>query len=118
MLKKALDRLGWKYEEGNFTISQYGQSSKAQIKFSDAMGMSLQEDGTWSMVGDPYHHHGELRKYYGKSQEFARDLTSAYAISEATEALEEQNFYCVDNEKGVVGPDGKIKMLFQSNSTF
>ena len=116
LLKKALNRLGWAFEEGNFTITQYGTSSKAELKFSDAVGMSLQEDGTWSLVGDPYHDRGSLHKYYAKEKEFARDLGSAYAVTEASEALEEQNFYCVENEKGVVGPDGKIRMVFQSNS--
>lgn len=115
-LLKALDKLGWKYEQGDFTITQYGQSSKAEIKFSNALGLSLQEDGTWAMVGDPYHHNGELRKYYRQEKQFSQDLGSAYAVVEATQSLEEQNFFCIDNEKGVVGPDGKIRMTFQSNS--
>ena len=78
--------------------------------------MSLEKDGTWTLVGDPYHDNGKLKKYYGKEKQFARDLGSAYAISEATESLEEQNFYCIENEKGVVGADGRIRMVFQSNS--
>jgi hypothetical protein len=117
LLKKALVRLGWKFEEGNFKITQYGQTSKAEIKFSDALGLTQEADGTWSMVGDPYHHNGQnLRKYYRQEKQFAADLGTAYAIEEATQKLENMQFHCVDNAEGSVDKDGLIHLTFESQA--
>lgn len=115
MLKNALKHLGWNYEEGNFKITQYGTTSKAEIKFSNALGLSQETDGTWTMVGDPYHHHGTdgLNRYYNNQKKFTEDLGTAYAVCEAKEKLSAEGFECTDNDKGVVGRDGKIRMTFQ-----
>lgn len=123
LLKKALAHLGWEFEEGNFTIEQYGSKEKAEILLAkdnavsgrNALGLSLQEDGTWALVGDPYHanHNHPLRKYYGQGKKFAQDLSLAYTIVDAKERCEEQGFELTENEKCVVGPDGKIRMTFQ-----
>lgn len=123
LLKKALDHLGWKFTEGNFKVSQYGTTEKAEILLAkdnnesdrNAVGLSMQEDGTWAMVGDPYHapYDHPLRKYYNRNKQFANDLGLAYAIVEAKERLEENGFEAVDNDAAVVGPDGKIRMLYQ-----
>lgn len=115
ILKKALTRMGLEYKEGEFTITQYGTSSKAEIKLDNAVGLAVQEDGTYSMVGDFYHsHNSKLRKYYGKTNQFAADLSTAYAIEEASTRLEEQQFYCSENAEGQVGEDGLITMVFES----
>jgi hypothetical protein len=123
LLKKALTRLGWEFTEGNFTVEQYGSKEKAEIILAkdnavagrNAVGLSLQEDGTWAMVGDPYHapHNSPIAKYYRKEQQFAKDLATAYMVADAHERLEEQGFVPLENDKGVVGPDGKIRMSFQ-----
>ena len=117
VLKKALVRLGWNFEEGNFSITQYGQTSKAEIKFSDALGLTQEADGTWSMVGDPYHHHGKdgLNRYYRQEAKFAADLGTAYAIEDAKQKLEAMQFYQTENEAGTVGADGLIHLTFESN---
>lgn len=117
LLKKSLTRLGWEFQEGDFTITQYGKSSKAQIKFSEALGLVQEADGTWSMVGDPYHHHGKdnLRKYYRKEKEFATDLGVAYAVEEARDQLENMQFQCIDNEAGKIGDDGLITQIYESH---
>ena len=114
LLEKALKQLGWKYETGNFKVTQYGTTEKAEIKFENALGLSRQEDGTWAMVGDPFHCSGPMRKYYGKGDVFARDLSTAYSVVEAKDKLEDQGFECIENENAVVGPDGKITMTYQS----
>lgn len=113
VLKKALERMGLSYQDGSHTITQYGRSEKAEVKLDDAVGLQLQKDGTYSMVGDFYHsRNSKLRKYYGDNGKFAADITTAYSIEEARMTLEEQQFFCSDNEAGVVGADGLIRMVY------
>lgn len=124
VLEKALKRLGWEFEVGNFTVTQYGQSEKAEIllardshnKNNGAVGLSLQKDGTWSMVGDPYHasNTSKMKQYYGKNEKFASELQTAYAIEEATGKLSDQGYYCSNNTEAKVGEDGMITMVFES----
>jgi hypothetical protein len=112
-LKKALDRMGLDFAEGSHSITQYGTTEKAEIKLDNAVGFSEQKDGTYAMVGDFYHSHNpKLRKYYGNNAQFNRDLSTAYAIEEAKSRLEEQNFFCAENEEAEVGDDGLIRMTF------
>ena len=112
-IKKALSRMGLEFQEGNHTIKQYGTSEKAEIKLDDAVGLSRQEDGTWAMVGDFYHSRNQgLRKYYGNNNGFNTDLGTNYAIEQAKGQLEEQQFFCSENEEGKVGSDGMIRMTY------
>lgn len=116
-VKKALERMGLQYEEGNFTIRQYGQQEKAEIRLAGSVGLSRQADGTWAMVGDPYHvrrgeKNGKLREYYGKANQFAQELGAAYAVEETKGELENHQFFCTENEEAQVGADGKIRMVF------
>lgn len=113
ILKKAVNRLGFSFVEGVFEVSKYGQKEFAQLKLDDDVGMSLQKDGTYSMVGDFYYAKNQkLRSYYGKTNKFAADLITAYSIEEAKVKLEEKNFYCTENEEASVGEDGLITMTF------
>jgi len=115
ILKKALIRMGLEFTEGQHTITQYGKSEKAEIKLDNAVGLSIQEDGTYAMVGDFWHSRNRnLSKYYGKTNQFTSDLSTAYAIEEATTHLEEQQFYCSENAEAQVGEDGLITMVFES----
>lgn len=117
VLKKALKRMGYESEEGNFTITQYGTSQKAELKIDDAVGLSRQEDGTYSMVGDFWHSkHSGLKKYYGNNDNFVKDLSTAYAVEDAFVNLEEQNFFCAENEEASIGEDGLITMTFERYS--
>jgi len=114
LLKKALTKMGLTFEEGNFKITQYGQTEKAQIKFENALGLQKQEDGTWSLVGDPYHcSNQKLRKYYGHTNLFNTEVQTAYTVVETKQKMEEMNFVCTENEQGNVGQNQKIKMVFQ-----
>jgi len=109
--------MGMAFQEGEFTITQYGRSEKAEIKVEDALGFQCQKDGTWAMVGDFYHCQKEnLRKYYTNTNIFQRDIQTAYSVVEATEALEGQNFTCVENSGGTVGKDGMVRMVFESTT--
>lgn len=115
VLKKALIRMGLEFSEGKHTISQYGTSEKAEIKLDNAVGLSIQKDGTYAMVGDFWHsQNGKLRKYYGKTEQFTSDLSTAYAVEEAVTRLEEQQFYCTENLEAEVGEDDLITMTFES----
>ena len=113
-LKKSLTRMGIAFQEGNHTIKQYGTTEKAEIKLDDAEGLSRQEDGTWAMVVDFYHsQNSSLRKYYGNNKAFETDLGTAYAVEQAKGQLEDQQFFCSENEQAKVGQDGMIRMVFE-----
>lgn len=113
MLTKALDRLGFTYQEGSFTVKEYGKSEKAEILLDKSLGLSQQQDGTWAFVGDPYHCRAQnLRKYYGRMDKLTNEVGTAYAIEETTQMLEEQQFFCSENEEAKVGDDGLITMVF------
>lgn len=116
MLKRALTKMGLTVQEGSFIISQYGTSEQAEICLEDrALGFQQQKDGTFMLVGDPYHcTNQKLRKYYGRQEQFELDIRTTYNVLEATEQLESMNFTCVENSQGTVGKNGKIKMIFES----
>ena len=117
LIKKALTRMNLQVEEGDFTITEYGTSEKAQLLLDKSVGLSLQEDGTYSFVGDPYHCRTQgLSKYYRKLDALTGELGKNYAIEEAVQNLNEQNFFCTENESAEVGEDGLITMTFESYS--
>lgn len=115
MIKKALGRMGLSFEEGEFNIARYGKSETAQIKLNKDVGLSVQKDGTWAMVGDFYYSSNQkLKRYYNNNAQFNSDLSTAYAIEEAKETLTSQQFFCTENEEGNVGEDGLIRLVFES----
>jgi hypothetical protein len=116
ILQKALKRMGLESTTGNFTITQYGTSATAELRVDEAVGFAKQADGTYSMVGDFYHSRGALKKYYGKNEQFAQDLNVAYGIEDAKQKLEDlgMGFEITDNEDGVIGKDGMIRMVATS----
>lgn len=117
VIKKALKRMGFEAQEGDFTITQYGTTEAAQLKIDDAVGLARQKDGTYAMVGD-FWHSGDrkLKGYYGRNEKFVKDLSTAYAVEEAFTNLEEQNFFCTDNEEAKIGEDGLITINFERYS--
>lgn len=114
-IKSALSRMGYTFKEGDFKVTEYGTSEAAQILLDKSLGLSLQKDGTYAFVGDPWHCKTQkLREYYGKLGDLSTKLSTNYAIEEAKYNLEQQNFYCTDNEEGAIGEDGMITMVFES----
>ena len=113
-LKKGLSRMGLAFQEGNFTITQYGTSHQAQLKLDTAVGLACEADGTWAMVGDFYHSNtASLHKYYRNNQQFDADLSTAYAIEQTKGQLEEQQFFCSENADAEVSKsDGLIHMMY------
>jgi hypothetical protein len=92
-LKKALEKMGLNFSEGDHKITQYGTSENAELKLDDAVGLSRQKDGTFAMVGDFYHsNNSKLSCYYCNPQKFSTDLSLAYAEAESVLRLEEQEF--------------------------
>lgn len=115
IIKKALSRIGLKFEEGNFKITQYGKTEKAELKLDKAVGLSLQKDGTWAMVGDFYHAKTQsLNKYYNNTKQFSADVNTAYAIEQSKSTLEDKQFFCSENEEAKIGSDGLIRMVFEN----
>ena len=114
-LIKALERMGLEVQEGNFTITQYGQSESAELKVDNAVGLQRQKDGTWSMVGDFYHARDQkLKKFYNRTSNFDKELSTNYAVEQTKGELSKNHFYCSSNPEGTVGADGKIRMVFES----
>ena len=117
ILKKALKRMGFEAQEGDHSITQYGTTDTAQLKLDDAVGLSRQKDGTFAMVGDFWHSKNRsLKGYYGRNEKFVKELSTAYAVEEAFGTLEDQNFFCTENEKAEVGEDGLITLTFERYS--
>ena len=108
--------MGLTFEEGDFKISQYRTTEKAELRLDDAVGFSRQEDGTFAMVGDFYHSDNpQLSKYYNNTGTFSKDLDNAYGIEETVLRMEEQQFTCVENTDGTIGADGHVRMTFERN---
>jgi len=92
--------MGLECQEGTFTVSEYGKSEKAELLLDKSLGLSLQEDGNYAFVGDPWHCKTQgLRKYYGKMNQLSEKLSTNYAVEEAVENLEQKNFFCTDNSR-------------------
>lgn len=116
-LKKALTRMGYTYELGNFKITEYGTTEKAEVLLDKSLGLSLQEDGTYAFVGDPYHCRTQkLNNYYGQLDRLESELSTAYAVEETTYNLEQQNYFCTENAEAKIGDDNLIHMCFESYS--
>lgn len=114
-VKKALARLGYEVQEGEFSVSEYGTTEKAELLLDKALGLSLQEDGTYAFVGDPYHARSQkIRQHYGRLDKFTGELATAYAVEETIEQLEQHQFFCNENAEAKVGDDGLIHMTFES----
>jgi hypothetical protein len=118
ILVKALQRMGFTPEQGQFKISQYGQTSEAEVRVGTSVGFAKQKDGTFSMVGDFYHSNGKLKEYYNQNDKFQQDLNVAYGIEDAKQKLEDlgMGFEIAENEQGVIGKDGMIRMVAVSYS--
>ena len=113
-VKNALTRMGFTFQEGNFTVTEYGTSEKAEILLDKALGLSLQEDGTWAFVGDPYHcKTQDLIKYYRKLDELTLKLSTNYAVAEAEHNLTAQGFMWTDNQEAEVDEEGFINLTFE-----
>lgn len=114
-LMKALNRLGYEAREGNFTVTEYGTTEKAEILLDKALGLSLQEDGSYAFVGDPYHGTNQkIRSLYGKLDRFTGEVATQYAVEETVDQLAQHNFFCSENSEAKVGEDGLIHMTFES----
>lgn len=121
LLKKAFQHMKLPFEEGNFVVDLYGTQENVQFLLSrdrnnssvGALGFKLEKDGTYSLVGDPYHCASpQLSKYYRKQDQLTHDLTTAYTFVETKDKLADQGFELTENEQAVVGPDGKIRLTF------
>lgn len=118
ILEKALTRMGLKVETGTFKVSQYGTTEEASIRVDNAVGFQKQKDGTYSMIGDFYHARSnpKLYGYYNQSEKFQQELNAAYGIEDAKQKLEDLGlgFEITENEEGLIGKDGMIRMVATS----
>ena len=114
ILKAALERMGFKVQEGDSSVTQYGVTAKTQLKLDDAVGFSRQEDGTFAMVGDFYHSNDKrLYGYYNNNEKFMKNVSTAYGIERALDHYENLGFRCEENAEGNIGEDGLITLTFE-----
>ena len=102
--------MGISVEEKACTVASEGQSTQADMKMGKTMGLVHEKDGTWTAVGDFYREPGKMHEYYGNEKKFTTDLTTAYAVEDTLQKLEEMNFFVDNNLEARVGPDGFIRM--------
>jgi hypothetical protein len=111
----ALRRLGYEAQVGDFKVTEYGTTSKAQILLDKALGLALQEDGTYAFVGDPYHGTTQkIKQHYNRLDKFTNELSTAYAIEETMYAMQQEHYYCTGNAEAKVDENGMIVMTFES----
>ncbi len=112
ILKSALKNMGApEVFEGTKQISKYGTTETAQLWIDDAVGFQQQADGTWSMIGDPYHSKiPSIKQFYGRNSEFTEKLQLNYMIEDVKSKFSELNFNIEENEDFKVGPDGLIRV--------
>jgi hypothetical protein len=121
ILRRALKRMGFEVVAENTQVSQYGSTEKVELLLdkgnngTGALGLSKQEDGTYSIVGDPYHcTNSKLRAFYGKQNDLSKKLGTAYAVEKVSARCEELGFSCEENSEATIGADGTIQMVFTS----
>lgn len=112
ILLRALTRMELEYQIGQFLIERYGSSEQAQILLCPAVGLSLQDDGTYALVGDCYYapRGHKLHRYYENETKFSTDLATAYGICEDADVFEIQGFYLSEE---TVETDGTIQIVYE-----
>lgn len=118
ILVGALSKMGISVLGENQTVATYGNKATAELVIgknhsqTPVVGMARQENGNYSMIGDPYYATQEsVRKFYGKTQQFQQELQKNYCVIDATTRLESEGFTIEENSEGVVNEQGKIQML-------
>jgi len=110
-LKNALKRMGIFFEEGNnLKIQSNGRTAEVDLKMDQCIGMKRQQDGTWTLVGDPYYSQ-RMKKYYTREKQFTSELNVAYGLEETKDVFESQGFFCSENSEAAV-VDNKIQMVY------
>jgi hypothetical protein len=109
-LKKALDQLGWKYQESQEGVTVRGwrgATTKAELVIDMGkydVGVMKQEDGTYSLEADWW---GIETTRGAKEEEVVQELNHAYAYQRVVAAVEEQGYQIDANQ---VQADGSVKL--------
>ena len=109
-LKKALDQLGWKYQEnteGVVVRGYRGQTMKAEIAIDMGkydIGVVKTEAGTYELVADWW---GVETTNGLKEEEVAKEINSKYAYQRVVAAVEAEG-YTID--QNAVASDGTVKL--------
>ncbi len=105
-LLKALDDLGYTYQEGDLEVKGMGTKQKVEIliplKISYDIGFRKSE-GSYEIIADWYGVRGV------KSKEFTEKLTQRYAYHAAKQKLEEQGFTLIEETQD----KGKIHLVLR-----
>lgn len=115
--EKALKRMGLEVTSRNTRISAEGKSRIAELSLdtSNQLGLARENDGSLSIVGDPYYtRNSKLKSYYSKLDLLTKELNTAYAIEEAVSKVEEVGFQITENLEGIIDPDGFIYITAES----
>jgi hypothetical protein len=109
--------MGLEVTSRNTRISAEGKSRIAELSLdtSNQLGLARENDGSLSIVGDPYYtRNSKLKSYYSKLDLLTKELNTAYAIEEAVSKVEEVGFQITENLEGIIDPDGFIYITAES----
>ena len=106
-LLQAITDLGYQYEEGNLTLSGFGEKSRVDIKInmrlSSDIGLRATPNG-YEIIADWWGVRGVKR------QELTDKLMQRYAYHATKAKLEEQGFTLVSEENQ---KDGQIRLVLR-----
>lgn len=102
----GLKKMGFSVKEGTFKVEAYGSRAECELVIDPALGFSKQRDGTYAIVGDPYHAQDKkVRNYYNRNSELQSDVMLSYVTCAVTDALASAGHYVsetVENSEELV----------------
>jgi hypothetical protein len=105
-LLKAIEDLGYQYEEGNLTLSGFGEKThidiKIHLRMSYDIGLRATPDG-YEIIADWWGVRGVKR------QELTDKLTQRYAYHATMDKLKQQGFTLVNEEN----QNGQIRLVLR-----
>ena len=119
LLKKALKAADIKFEEdGDINYSQSGRGqTKVEIKLDNSVGFQEQEDGTFSLVGDPWYSeaakkHREKNMDGHSAKGLLRKVQGQYLKTDIEEKCKRAGFYLTTNANmQTINKDGTITLV-------
>jgi len=105
-LLKAIEDLGYRYEEGNLTLSGFGEKTRVDIKINMRMSYDIGLRATpngYEIIADWWGVRGVKR------QELTDKLTQRYAYHATMDKLKQQGFTLVNEEN----QNGQIRLVLR-----
>jgi hypothetical protein len=109
----GLEAMGINAVEGGKVRATYSSREDAvevDIKINEGVGLKQQADGSWTLEGDFYN--TKHNKYYGKDQQFLKELQGQYCVAQAKDKIMSLGggWVITDNAEAEIDEDGFIIM--------